>query len=251
MRRSLLALAVLAGSAGPACAQTHTFEYRSFADVSAFSFAGSAAAATTGIGNQVLRLVPDQVSQSGSAYLATPLLLGPDGAFSTAFRFRIHGASDNQWSDGLTFVLAAAPAGLGASSAAGGNLGYQGVANSLAVEFDTYFNSDTDAAPNEVAVDTDGSISVIDGQGQGCGVSGRQPPSCLADAAEWTARITYDGHLINVTVQDGTNPVVPVVTNYPVNLRAVLGGTTAYVGFTAGTGAGHADFDVLGWAMRY
>ena len=266
MRRHLVLVGFLIGASAPAVGQSRSFYYSNFDNTSAFTFAGNAAPATVAADRKVLRLVPVSRSSfhSGAAYLTIPVSLGPKGAFETAFSFHVHSVSTTQWADGFTFVAAASPVGLGAPSAYGGYLGYLGVANSLAIEFDTYYNNQPgtvlDAAPNEVAVDTDGSVTVIDnprsswGQpyGQGnCEGFGKQPVGCMTDGKIWTAHITYDGSVINVTVRDGSNPAVPVVTNYPVNLISLLGSTTAYVGFTAGNADSQANFDVLGWGMRY
>ncbi len=73
------------------------------------------------------------------------------------------------------------------------------------------------------------------------------PAGCISDGQIWTATIIYDGALLNVVVQDGDSAPYQVITNYPVDLTKALGGTVAYVGFTAATGGGFANFDVLNW----
>jgi hypothetical protein len=63
-----------------------------------------------------------------------------------------------------------------------------------------------------------------------------------------TAWIDYDAGSQTVAVflsTSSTKPAAPVLTT-TVDLGTLLG-STAYVGFTAGTGAGYQDADVLSW----
>ncbi|MGH9639292.1 MAG: lectin-like domain-containing protein, partial [Bryobacteraceae bacterium] len=55
--------------------------------------------------------------------------LGASDTFSTWFQFRFTDSGGIDPADGITFVLAASPTGLGG---VGGAIGYQGVANSMA-----------------------------------------------------------------------------------------------------------------------
>jgi hypothetical protein len=232
-------------------------KFSNFADISGLTFAGNAVGPVTVQNTPVLRLVPATKYQSGAAYLTRPVTLGPHGEFTTTFQFRVHGTTHADWSDGMTFVLAASPASLGGST--GSYLGYQGVANSLAVEYDTFFGSG-DALPNEVAVTTDGNTQTASnpagsaGQPYGvasCETKGPSQAGCLNDGKLWTTTISYNGAYINVKVQDGDAAPVQVITNYAINLLNTLGGTTAYAGFTAGTGEGYADFYVYDWSLKY
>src|ERR1051325_8180801 len=70
----------------------------------------------------------------GSAFLSTKQSMG--GGFVTDFRFRIT-AKGGGGADGFAFVLEATSA----PSLGTGGLGYGGIANSLAVEFDTWSNT--------------------------------------------------------------------------------------------------------------
>jgi hypothetical protein len=235
-------------------------KFPNFADVASLTFAGDATGPVTVKQQSVLQLVPQLTYQSGAAYLTTPITLGPRGEFATSFQFRVTGSNAAYWSDGMTFVLAASPAGLGGSGATGGYLGYQGVANSVAVEFDTYYSPSSDKLPNEVAVTTNGNTSTIENPSGSAGTpygvtqcegNGPGQAGCLNDGKLWSAMITYDGTYMNVTVQDGNAAQVQVITNYKLDLRKALQTATVYAGFTAGTGEGYADFDVYNWSLRY
>jgi hypothetical protein len=238
-------------------ARTGVINHKNFEISAGFTLVGSAAQVQTSDG-YVLRLVSAQTYKAGAAYRSRPVVLGPNGAFETSFRFRATGpaSSSDVWADGMTFVLAKSPAGLGSSSAYGGYLGYAGVGNSVAVELDTFSNS-FDSKSNEVAVDLNGDVSTVNhdpssvgqpfGQGSACRVAGMQPAGCLADGSIWSVRIRYDGKAMHVRVVDGSGAAYRVIPRYNVDILSALGGTTVYAGFTAGTGADYANFDLLSW----
>jgi Bacterial lectin len=71
------------------------------------------------------------------------------------FRFTDPGGIDP--ADGITFVLAATSTGLGAG---GGQIGYGGVPNSVAIEFDTFNTGGGDGnSSNHVGIDTNGVLT--------------------------------------------------------------------------------------------
>ena len=255
--------AVLAGCvlALPGVAGAHTITYGSFGSTAGLTLLGPTATAVDG-GRAVLQLIPNVAEEAGGAFVTAPITLNVDGSFQTAFKFQINGVTnDHAWSDGFTFFIAASTAGLPTYGNGGSGLGYAGLNNSLAVEFDTYY-SDGDALPNQVAVDTNGNVDTsMDptnsygqpyGQGSACAnVTGQQPMNCLADGTVWTAHITYSKGLMNVSVQNGSEPMTPVVTNYPVKLLSLLKTHTADVGFTAADGEGYAKFNIIAWQLQY
>ena len=64
----------------------------------------------------------------------------------------------------------------------------------------------------------------------------------------WTVNIAYDGALLNVSLTDpaeGTS--FAAITNYAINIGGLLGGNTAYVGFTGSSGAGTENEDISYW----
>jgi hypothetical protein len=100
---------------------------------------GNAAVFNSATDGKVLRITPDALWQNGGFYSSNSLQLGSNATFSTTFQFRF--TATGQPADGMAFVLAAAPNGLGGS---GAGMGYQGVPNSVAIEFDTYNNGGGD-----------------------------------------------------------------------------------------------------------
>lgn len=242
---SLLA-ALSIGGAGQATAQS--FAYPDFSNTSGLTFVGSAGTASTSDGT-TLRLTPNQTGQSGAAYSTTPTTLGANATFSTAFRFRLSDPGGISPADGFTFVLSAASNGLGAS---GGGLGYEGVQNSVAIEFDTFNNGSGDNnSDNQVSVNVNGSVSsqigAIAPYGVTlCGFAGGA--GCLSNGDIWSVLIGYNGSQLNIQVQDGVLPPVNLIS-VPLDITAVLGTNEAFVGFTASTGSGYENHDILNWSF--
>lgn len=113
-----------------------------------------------------LRLTSSMARQVGAAWYARPQNV--EEGFTTAFTFRMAnpslrcGQMDDAYThcrsrggDGLAFVVQGqSPRALGAG---GAGLGYTGVANSVAVEFDTFYNAELlESGENHVAVHTRG-----------------------------------------------------------------------------------------------
>ena len=196
-------------------------------------------------------------SQAGAAYSTTPVTLGTSDTFSTTFTFQFTGQGGIDPADGITFVLAASPSGLGST---GGAIGYGGVPNSVAIAFDTYNNGSYDGnSSNHVDVNTGGNID--NGSSQSSigltnvyGIStcdfsaGYRVAGCLSNGDVWSATIGYNGTNLSLTLTDPTEGSADVIyTALPIDIAAALGTSTAYVGFTSGTGSGFEQQSVLTW----
>ena len=199
------------------------------------SFAGLCGTALTCVGNTAvsgtdLRLTPATSSQSGAGYSTSAITLGASATFSTRFQFRITDSGGINPADGLTFVVTKGVGGLGDS---GGGLGYQGVLNSVAIEFDTYDNGVIDGgSSNHVGVDTNGNISsVFRANPYGkvtCDFGGttfHTAAGCMSNGNVWTVVISYDGSLLDVTVQDGSAAAITLIDDYAIDIASILGTT--------------------------
>src|ERR1700722_2380937 len=114
----------------------------------------------------VLRLTPDSGATTGSAWFNTAQPVG--SAFSTTFTFQLSGShpSIDGPADGIAFMiqnsglngLGPIGCGLGFGASPEGNCtSAGGIANSLAVEFDTYQNTDiADVSNSHVAIQSCG-----------------------------------------------------------------------------------------------
>jgi len=242
--RYLLVLTAL----GSAAAQAGVTTYADFSNTSGLTLVGDAAAVNTADGT-VLRIVPDAGYRSGAFYSTDSLTLGANATFSTSFQFRMTHAGFP--ADGLAFVLAASPGGMGAD---GGGLGYEGVPNSFIVEFDTYNNGSNDnESDNHVAVGANGSLvpvsPVINVYGNG-NCAGSNAAGCLSNGGLWTATITYDGARLSVRLRDsGMGADFVALSDYEIDIAAILGSNQAYAGFTAATGGSMANHDILNWTF--
>ena len=123
----------------------------------------------------------------------------------------------------------------------GGDIGYGGIQPSLGIEFDTYQDQDSgDPDGNHVGIDLNGSV---------VSVATQYVTERMNDGNDWYAWVDYDGasQLLQVRLaQTATRPDTALLS-YSINLPQLLGTPDAYVGFTAGTGAGNEDQDILSW----
>jgi len=230
-------------------AHATTVTYPDFSSTTGLTLVGSAGTTVTGDG-AVLRLTPATTGQSGAAYSTTPITLGPSDTFSTTFQFRFTNTGGIDPADGITFVLAANPTGLGVG---GGGLGYLGVPNSVAIEFDTFNNGGADPNSNHVGVDLGGALTDINATapyGVGNCVTGTNiSPGCMSNGDLWSVTASYNGTSLTVVVQDGAMAPQTVISSLPIDIAADLGTNTAFVGFTGGTGSGFENQDIKDWSF--
>lgn len=256
-------VAAIAIATAPTSDAAVLFDYPNFSSTSGLTLVGSAATTTTSDGT-VLRLTPASGGQTGAAYSTSAVMLGASDTFSTQFQFRFTNPGGWDPADGITFVLAASPTGLGG---AGVGIGYQGVANSVAVEFDTYNNTgyglgnDDGNSSNHIAIDQNGvltntAISNVYGNGS-CGFAAGNPAQnpntaagCMSNGNLWTANLSYNGSNLTVKVTDPAEASsFTAINNYAIDLSSLIGSNTAYVGFTGGTGAGYENHDIVNWVF--
>ncbi len=235
----LLALQVV--SAGQ-----EVFTFTDFSDKSSLTMNGNTPA-NNPAGQTFLRLTSG-LGQAGSAFISTAVTLTTDASFSTNFAFRIlnnAGAIDNTdgqvGADGITFVVQTVA---NTAGGAGGGIGYAGLADSVAIEFDTWDNGPSDDDDgNHVGIDLDGSTDSL----------GAVTPITpfMNNGATWYAWVDYNGatDALEVRLSQVNVRPVGVTTSATVDLPTVLGSTSAFVGFTSGTGAAGGDHDILAWTF--
>jgi hypothetical protein len=231
----LVCSAMLAGSASAAI----VINFQNFADCSTLQLNGNAACTSN-----VLRVTPATFSQAGSAFSQLLIPLGPGNTFSTFFTFRMTGSGgssdgDGLGADGLTFTV---QPNANTAGGAGGGIGYAGILNSVAIEFDTWNNGVVLGDPdgNHVGVDLNGSIASVATASVG---------TRMNNDAIWYAWVDYNGSVLELRLnQANVRPAAPTLS-HAVNLATVIGMNQAFVGFTSGTGAAFANHDILTWVF--
>lgn len=250
-RKSLFAAAALAlAAAAPQAHAAVIIDYSTFTGACGGTLACVGTTAVTAGGE--LRLTPAS-GGNGAGYSTSPVALGTGATFSTSFQFRMSQGRGIDPADGFTFVLAKASSGLGG---AGGGMGYFGVPNSVAIEFDTYDNNEAGGS-NHIGLDLNGSLAsspVSSPYGKSsCRLFDNSylADGCMSNGKVWTAFINYDGttQKLNVAVQQDGLALIQMITDHTVDIGTTLGTTTAFVGFTAATGAGYQNHDILNWKL--
>lgn len=252
-----IAALVVMGGVTPVLAQSPNFP--NFSSVANLTLNGSAAQS-----GAVLRLTPALTFQDGSAWFNTAQPVA--GAFSTTFTFQLSGTS-TYTADGFAFVIqnsaltALGPSndgcglGFGDSSTGCTPTDSGGIPQSLAIEFDTYQNAD-DPNNNHVAIQScltgPNSIDVIGGLcniADNPNLSSLPVPVTLADGNVHTVTINYSGpstKLLDV-ILDG-NDLFPGGVVFDMTTIGLNSGN-AWVGFTAATGGGDDNQDILSWTF--
>ncbi|MGH1458698.1 MAG: L-type lectin-domain containing protein [Paracoccaceae bacterium] len=148
--------------------------------------------------------------------------------FSAAFSFTIDTPSMGG-ADGLVFVVQNDTAGAAEVGDGGGGVGYQGINNSFAVEFDTWNNGSGDGhSDNHVGINLNGSSSS----------AVLADPGYTLQSATTYAWVEYDGTWLDVFVNNaGFQPAAPLLS-YALDMSS-LGGS-AFFGFTSSTGAANS-----------
>lgn len=236
-RLSLLLLFLFASLAGAARAQTLLFP--DFAATPGLSLNAAQ------VVNGAVLLAQNQQDRSGSVFTTSQYAIG---GFSAAFEFRISspgGTNDGTaaGADGLAFVIqragATALGGSGEGMGYGARGGTPGIANSIAVEFDTFQNS-WDPNSNHLGIDANGSLTSL---------ATANIATAFDSGAKWSVWVDYNGSVLEIRAStDGVRPTLATLSR-TMDIASTIGGTSAYLGFTAGTGSAFGTHEVLSFAF--
>jgi Legume lectin domain/Chitobiase/beta-hexosaminidase C-terminal domain/Bacterial lectin len=178
-----------------------------------------------------LQLTNGGSSEQRAAWYTKPVSVA---GFTTDFNFQQTSAG----ADGMTFTLQNSGPGISAIGGNGASLGYGNITNSVAIKFDLYSNagegSDSTGFYTNGAVPTTPSIDMTSS-----GIN-------LHSGDIMHAHITYDGTTLTLLLTD-TVTNASFTTSQAINIPSVIGSSTAYAGFTAGTGGLTAIQNVLSW----
>jgi hypothetical protein len=176
-----------------------------------------------------LRLTNGGNTEAGSGFYNTPVNVQ---SFTTDFSFQL----TNPNADGITFVLQ--NTGTTALGATGGGLGYIGFGKSVDVKFDLYNNSGE--GTNSTGLYVNGAAPTIPAVTLSGGVN-------LHSGDVFNVHITYDGTKLTMTITDASVPADTFTTSWTINIPGTVGASTAFAGFTGGTGGLNATQDILSW----
>ena len=268
------------------------FAIRDFSsNATALTFQGAARAVLADASDETytLRLTPAKARTVGSAYAKTKQLVR--GGFVSEFAFRLHAPSglelpcqgvdhapatcSKRGGDGFAFVIQnhdARALGSGASQ-----LGYGGVLNAVAVEFDTFHDAESmDPYHNHVAVLTRGANAPVLSSHDSAIASSVDVPN-LSDGERHFVRLEYtpnfiaehvahksfrsSAHLLDLmrdykhglgTLRIFVDNLGDAALTVPINLGAFLDldNGRAWVGFSASTSRSMQYHDVQSWSFR-
>jgi peptide-N4-(N-acetyl-beta-glucosaminyl)asparagine amidase len=191
-----------------------------------------------------LRLTADQDNQTGAAWLTNPSSV--DQGFVTTVDWQILRSDPAVGADGFAFVIQNDSSS--ALGSGGSGIGYQGIANSLAVEFDTSQNPPEefesgagDPNGNHLSVQTRGTQPNSADPTYSRGFTTDIP--VLSDGNVHTSKIFYAPGTLLIFLDDLANPILTV----PVDLETTLNldPDQTWVGFTAATGGRSQAHDIL------
>jgi hypothetical protein len=183
-----------------------------------------------------LQLTDGGASEASSAWFTTAVNVQ---AFTTDFAMQLI----NPNADGMTFAIQ--NAGTTALGPLGGGLGYgpgapggtPGIPTSVAVKFDLFQNAQEGI--NSTGLYTNGASPTSPAITLGGGVN-------LHSGDIFQVHMTYDGTTLTMTITD-TVTNATFTTSWTINIPATVGGNTAFVGFTGGTGGQTATQQIISW----
>jgi len=229
---------------------TGGFNFANFQSTAGLRLVGSAERS-----GKVLRVTPAKNDRHGGVWHIAKQPVG--GGFESVFEFQF---TDNgglgRGADGLAFVLqnsgSNALAGKGSSGGfamgdGSGDRNSPGIPSSIAVFFDTFRNEEEDDPNNNyLAICTNGKIGEMKWPPARLAMQKRLPFN-MKDNKVHRARISYQPPVLSVYLDDRTQPVLSTTVDVS---PVVDADGNAWVGFTASTGGGFENHDVLSWSFR-
>jgi hypothetical protein len=209
--------------------------FSNFGNASNLALNGNAALA-----NNALRLTPAQATQRGSVFYDQAFALSGSTSFQTKFQFKASGGQGTNGADGFTLVLQNSNSGKAALGGSGGSLGYGGIDRSVAIEFDSYDNGDSDIDNNHISVLKNGSTSNA--------IASKHAAFDLNGGGVLTAWVDYAAGSKQLSVflsNNGTKPGAATVSTN-IDLAGTIG-SQFFVGFSGGTGGLFNTQEILNW----
>jgi len=179
-----------------------------------------------------LQMTDGNTNEASTAWFYQPVNIQ---SFNTTFSFQL----SNPVGNGVTFAIQGNS--ISALGNTGSGLGFQWIPNSLAIKFD--FNTVVGAGTDSTGLFTQGGLPTapaIDLTTTGINLQSDD----LFDVA-----VTYNGSVMSMTITD-TVTGAAYSTSWYVNIPSIVGGDTAFVGFTGGAGTTSSSQKLLTWVYN-
>ena len=233
-----------------------TFLYNDFVQANSRLLFNGASTYVSAAGNDYgnLRLTPAVGDRFGTVFNKEKVSLRAGTGFSTYFTFKMTNPGGTQGTpagaDGIVFALQTRSNSAGSL---GGGMGFEGITNSVGIEFDTFNNgsaqwgSNGDPSDNHIAVDYNGVVAH--------GKSGNPAAVNItninfnsgSDVHVWIDYNTSAKKLEVFLSPTSDRPNTPSLTQSNLDLLSYLGADEIYAGFTAATGAAWQNHDIRQW----
>jgi hypothetical protein len=184
-----------------------------------------------------LTLTNGGTTEAGSVFYTTPVNIQ---SFTNDFQFQL----TNPNADGFTFTIQ--NTGVTALGQWGGGLGYgpdipsgsPGIGKSVAIKFDLYSNNGE--GPDSTGIYEDGASPTTPY------VNLVNTPINLHSGDVFAVHMSYNGTTLTMTITDLSTQQSYTPT-FTVNIPSYVGGSTALIGFTGGSGGETAKQQILSW----
>jgi len=192
-------------------------------------------------GNNTLTLTNNGQDEASSAFTRSPVAINLTTGFTVSYLMNLNAVNTGYVADGIGFVLQNDSRGANAVGNGGSGIGWTGIQNSFVAGFETYGYDFGQGGANDVEFGTSGG---------GAGTFNQVTTSGLALTSEPAEVVlTYNGSQFTETITEEGGAGASYTTTYAVNLASVLGSSTAYLGFTGGTGDGTATQTVTNFSL--
>ena len=171
------------------------------------------------IAGGALQLTSGPSSAASSVFYPTPV---PTKSFDTEFTFQLLDPA----AEGITFIIQGD--GPNAVGTGGAGLGYQGLAKSVAVKFD--LKDTAGEGVDSTGICVNGAAPTVPA------VSLASSGIDLHNGHVFALHLSYDGTTMSISLTDTLTQAV-WTTKATEDIPSIVGGSTAYFGFTAGSGA--------------
>jgi len=191
------------------------------------------------IQHNILKLTLPKRFQTGACYYNDEKVFLSEG-FETTFQFQILESGPSYGgADGFTFIINKAEDNQFITEKLGGEIGYGGLSNSLAIEFDTCVNYFFEA-PNHIAIHLDGNPKFRTELAKNNNIQ-------IESGDIHDVKIIYKNKALKVFLDN--NLVISTSIDIESKLNLEEGGQ-AYIGFTSATGNEYASHNILSWSFK-